>query len=98
MAEHSSNPHHAAHGMDEHRATYDAFLRGSVLLVLLSLMICVALVMFRFAESGNVLMGFGGLIIGMLALLIDLRSGSEKWMLSIGWTVIFGLITAVSVS
>ena len=96
MADHST--HGDASAINAHRDTYAGFIRGSVALVLLSLMICTALIMFRFAGACNVLMGFGGLAIGLLALLIDVRSGTTSWPLSAGWAVIFGLVTAVSVS
>ena len=98
MADHSSHGHSQAMDTSAHKSTYEGFIRGSVALVLLCLMICIALIMFRFAGPGNVFMGFGGLIIGVLALLFDARSGAANWVLSIGWAVIFGLITAVSVS
>ena len=44
----------------------------------------------------NVLIGFAGLIIGTLALIIDLRA-SNNWYISVGWLVIFGLFTAFMV-
>ena len=43
------------------------------------------------------LIGFAGLIIGALALIIDLRAGNN-WYISVGWLVIFGLFTAFMVS
>jgi hypothetical protein len=43
------------------------------------------------------LLGFGGLILGILAVLIDARAGG-RWLLSGGLLVIFGLVTAVAVS
>jgi hypothetical protein len=98
MADHASHAHGTSSDLGAHQSTYHGFIRGSVALVLLCLMICTALIMFRFAGSGNVFMGFGGLVIGLLALLIDARSGTMSWPLSAGWSVIFGLITAVSVS
>ena len=97
MADHSTHGH-SSFDMSGPRATYHGFIRGSVGLVILSLLVCIALIMFRFAGAGNVFMGFGGLVIGLLALLIDARSGTMSWPLSAGWSVIFGLITAVSVS
>ena len=41
--------------------------------------------------------GFAGLIIGVIAVLIDARSGSQRWLLSVGVLVLFGLITAMNV-
>ena len=96
MAEHGSSGSHT-HGMEEHRSTYEGFIKGSVALTLICLFILVALVAFRFVGTGNVLLGFAGLILGLLAVLIDARAGN-KWYLSGGLLVIFGLITAVAVS
>ena len=48
---------------------------------------------FAFISKVNLLVGFGGLIIGILALVIDIRAGGS-WRLSVGWLVIFGLLTA----
>jgi hypothetical protein len=96
MAEHGSSTSHS-HSFEEHKATYQAFLKGSVALTILCLYVLVALVAFAFVSSGNVLLGFAGLIIGLIALLIDVRAGN-KWYLSVGWLVVFGLLTAVLVS
>lgn len=96
MADHGSSGSHP-HGFDEHRSTYDAFIKGSIVLTIVCLFILVALVAFAFVNSGNVLLGFGGLILGMIAVMIDMRSNG-KWYLSGGLLVIFGLITAVAVS
>lgn len=96
MADHGSSGTHS-HGLEAHRATYEAFLKGAVALTILCLYILVALVAFAFVSSGNVLLGFAGLIIGIIALLVDVRAGN-KWYLSVGWLVIFGLLTAVMVS
>jgi len=81
-----------------HRGTYGNFVRGSVALVLICAFVLVALCAFAFGHTLNVLTGFVGLIIGIIAVLIDARSGSQRWLLSIGVLVVFGLITAVSVS
>ena len=55
-----------------------------------------ALVAFRFMDSLNVLTGFGGIILGLIATLIDVRSGG-KWYLSGGLLVLFGLFVAINV-
>jgi hypothetical protein len=94
MAEHGSTGTHS-HGFSEHAKTYDGFIKGSIALTILCFYVLVALVAFAFvASSTNLLLGFGGLIIGILALVIDLRVGGS-WRLSIGWLVIYGLLTAV---
>ena len=95
MAEHSSDNH--AHGMDEHTSTYEGFVKGSVALSIICGFVLVALCSFAFAHTLNVFTGFAGLIVGIVAVLIDARTGS-KWLLSLGAPVLFGLITAVNVS
>ena len=94
MAEHGSTGTHS-HGFEEHAKTYDGFIKGSIALTILCFYVLVALVAFAFiASSTNLLVGFGGLVIGTLALIIDLRVGGS-WKLSVGWLVIYGLLTAV---
>ena len=95
MAEHGSTGTHS-HDFEAHQKTYDGFIKGSIALSILSFYVLVALVAFAFISSGNLLVGFGGLIIGILALLIDLKAGASG-KLSVGWLVIFGLLTAVMV-
>ena len=95
MAEHISGNH--ANGMEEHRSTYDAFIKGSVALSIICGFVLVALVSFRFAHTLNVFTGFAGLIVGVIAVLIDVRTGG-RWLLPLGVLVVFGLITAVNIS
>ena len=95
MADHSSDNH--SHGMEEHTCTYAAFLKGSIALSIICGFVLVALVAFRFAHTLNVFSGFAGLVLGIIAVLIDVRTGG-KWYLSGGLLVLFGLITAVNVS
>lgn len=96
MADHGTSNSHS-HGFEEHKATYQAFLKASIALTILCLYVLVALVAFAFVSSGNVFLGFAGLIIGLIALVIDVRAGN-KWYLSVGWLAVFGLVTAVLVS
>jgi hypothetical protein len=95
MAEHTVD-HHL--DMAAHRSTYANFVRGSVALVLICAFVLVALCSFAFGHTLNVFIGFAGLIIGVIAVLIDARSGSQRWFLALGVLVIFGLLTAISVS
>lgn len=94
MAEQSVD-HHL--DMDAHRRTYSAFVRGSAALGIICAFVLVALCSFAFGKSLNVFIGFAGLIIGHIAVLIDWRSGSQRWLLSVGALVLFALITAVNV-
>ncbi len=96
MAEHPSSDTHA-HGIEEHRSTYMAFIKGAIMMSLVSALVLVALVSFRFGQTLSVFTGFAGLILGCVAVAIDARIGS-RWFLSLGVLVLFGLITAVNVS
>lgn len=96
MAEHSAPAAHTG-GLEEHRATYEGFLRGSVATILMVGFVCVALVSFRFGHSLNVFLGFLGLVLGLIGVIIDWRMGSKRWGLSLVLLVIFGLVTAINV-
>jgi hypothetical protein len=93
MADHS--PTHTPRGLQDHKETYEGFLTGSVALGMICGFILVALVAFRFMDYLNVLTGFGGLILGTLATLIDARAGG-KWYLSGGLLVLYGLFVAIN--
>jgi hypothetical protein len=95
MADHSSG--NSSKDMEGHVHTYEGFLKGAIALSLICFFALVALVDFRFAHSHSVLLGFSGLIVGIIAVLIDARTGS-KWYLSGAILVLFGLISGFSVS
>jgi hypothetical protein len=96
MAEHTVQDHHL--DLDAHQQAYSGFLRGSVALILHVAFVMVALCSFAFAARFSVFIGFAGLIIGTIAVLIDARAGSRYWFLSLAVLLIFGLITAINVS
>jgi hypothetical protein len=91
----SQNPHQLPNGMNDHRATYDGFLNGSVALSLICGFVLVALVAFRFMDSWNVFTGFAGIIVGILSTLIGWRAGAN-WMVPGVLLVLFGLGVAVN--
>lgn len=93
MADHS--PSHTPRGFEDHKDSYEGFITGSVALSMLCGFVLVALCAFRFMDSLNVLTGFGGLILGILATLIDVRAGG-RWYLSGGLLVLFGLFVAIN--
>ncbi|MBG1233124.1 hypothetical protein [Aestuariivirga litoralis] len=97
MADHHSNSSQPVlTGMDAHRATYEGFLQWSVVVALISFFTLVALVDFRFvAYPFNLLVGFGGLIVGIIATLIGLRAGG-KWALPVVVLVIYGVFVAMN--
>ena len=80
-----------------HKATYQGFLDFSAAGSLICLYIVVALVVFRFVDHPfNLILGFGGLLIGALTSIIGLRMGG-KWMLPTVVLVLYGLFTAMNV-
>jgi hypothetical protein len=93
MADHS--PSHTPRGFEDHKDTYEGFLKGSIGLSIICGFVLVALCAFRFLDTLNVFTGFAGLILGILATLIDLRAG-DKWYLSGGLLVLFGLFVAIN--
>jgi uncharacterized membrane protein len=96
MADHGT---HTSSAMDYEQAhsTYNGFLKGAVILTLVCCYVLVALCAFAFIDRGNVLIGFAGLIIGFIALIVDLRAGNN-WYIAVAWLFIFGLFTAFMVS
>lgn len=93
MADHG--PSHEPRGFEDHKSTYEGFLTGSIALSLLCAYVLVALCAFRFMDSFNVFTGFAGLIVGVLAVLIDVRAGG-RWYLSGVLLVLFGLFVAIN--
>lgn len=94
MADHS--PSHTPRGFQDHKETYQGFLTGSVALTMVCLFVLVALCAFRFMDSWNVFVGFAGIIIGVLATLIDVRSNGE-WYVSGALLVLYGIFVAANV-
>jgi hypothetical protein len=94
MADHP--PSHTPRGFQDHKETYEGFLTGSVALTMMCLFIVVALVAFRFMDNWNVFTGFAGIILGLIATLIDVRSG-KKWYISGALLVLFGIFVAANV-
>ena len=88
-------------GTTNHAATYQNFIRGSIALALACAFVLVSLAMFGFGQMGKggvLFFGFGGLLAGLIAILIDLRSGSRTWLLSGLVFVAFAVFTAIMVS
>ena len=89
-------PAYISKGFEDHKNTYEGFLKGSIALSIICAYVLVALCAFRFMDHLNVFTGFAGLIAGILATLVDLKTGG-KWYLSGGLLVLFGLIVAANV-
>jgi hypothetical protein len=91
----SHGPSHEPRGFQDHKETYEGFLTGSVALSIICGFVLVALCAFRFMDSLNVFTGFAGIIIGLIATLIDVRTGG-KWTLSGVLLVLYGLFVAIN--
>lgn len=87
-------------GSTDHAATYHGFIKYSVALAMACFIVLTALCVFAFAPSGALYMalGFGGLIIGLLSVIIDVRIDSGKWLVSGAVAVVFALLAAMSVA
>jgi membrane associated rhomboid family serine protease len=86
-----------AQEMGGHRATYEGFLKGCIIVTLCALFIMLALVNVGFGSSMPIFKAFAGIIIGVVAVLIDTRAGSGRWILSIGVLALFALVTAMNI-
>ncbi|HEY7763356.1 MAG TPA: hypothetical protein VIB38_00060 [Aestuariivirgaceae bacterium] len=84
--------------IQDHFESYRSFLRGVIVVILASAYTLVALCAFSFGHSFPLLLGWAVLLVGLIVILIDLRSGSRTWRLSLVMLLILGLLTAVNVS
>jgi hypothetical protein len=84
--------------VEEHERSYRAFLKGVVVAILASAFTLVAIVAFAFGQTLSILLGWAVLVFGLLAVLIDLRTDTKSWRLSLGTLLVFGLLTAINVS
>ena len=100
MAHHptpASAPISPEQDLANHKATFDGFVKFSTAGSLICLYVVVALVVFRFVDNPlNLLVGFGGILIGIITSLIALRMGG-KWLLPVGVLVLYGLFAAANV-
>ncbi len=95
MADHA--PTHEPRGFDDHKATYEGFLRISTAVALVCLYVVVALVVFRFVNNPlNILLGFGGILAGLIASVLALRLGG-KWLIPVVLLGLYMLVVAGNV-
>jgi len=85
-------------GSTDHAATYNAFVKYAVALSIACFIILTSLCLFAFGPVGSIFYGFGGLIVGLIVLIIDVRIVSGNWLLSGGVAVLFALFAAMLVS
>lgn len=88
----------SSHTMDDHKATYEGFVKGAVALCLMCAFILVALCNFAFGSSFTFLIGFGGMMAGLVAIIIDARANPSKWYLSIGLLIVYGILVAATIT
>lgn len=85
-------------GTTDHAETYKGFVKYSVVLSIACFIILTSLCLFAFGPVGSIFYGFAGLIIGAIALIIDVRVGSGNWLLSGAVAGLFALFAAMLVS
>jgi hypothetical protein len=83
--------------IEEHLQSYRGFLKGAIVIVMASAFTLVSLCAFAFGNSLAILLGWAVLLFGAAAIVIDLRSGSTTWRLTLGTLAFFGLLTAINV-
>ena len=88
----------ADYNLEDHRATYEGFVKGCISLSLMCAFIVVALCEFAFGTSFTFLIGFGGMVAGLISIIIDARANPSKWYLSIGLLIAYGLLVAVTIT
>jgi hypothetical protein len=84
--------------LEEHVRSYRRFLKGVIFIIFASAFTLVALCAFAFGKTLSLLLGWAVLVIGFIVLLVDLRSGTTTWRLSLITLLILGVITAANVS
>lgn len=85
-------------GTTDHASTYKAFVKFSVALSIACFIILTSLCLFAFGPAGSLFYGFGGLVIGLIVLIIDIRIGSGNWIRSGAFAALFALFAAMLVS
>jgi hypothetical protein len=85
------------HDYEPHAETYHGFIRGSIALVLACVFVLVGLLSIGFGSVLPLFLGFVGMIVGFIAIAIDLRTGSRTWGLSLGILLVYFLITAMNI-
>jgi hypothetical protein len=83
--------------LEPHVDTWRGFIRGSLATVLACVYVLVGLVSIGFGSTLPLFIGFVGMIVGFIAIAIDLRTGSHSWGLSLGVLAVFALITVINI-
>ncbi|MGF7162159.1 hypothetical protein FHS85_003802 [Rhodoligotrophos appendicifer] len=85
--------------MQSHVQTYHAVLKGAAALMLSTIFVLVALTMFAFGSGTSATVyGFLGLIFGTVGLVVDSRTGSGRWTVSLIILALFVAVTLMKVA
>ena len=85
---------------EDHKATYEGFISGSIALCLGTFFILVTLVICGLANTHyitNLLVGFGGMILGFLFIGVEAKAGSN-YLTSTILLVVFGLVAVFMIT
>jgi len=85
------------HDYEPHAQTWHGFIRGSIAVILACVYVLVGLVAIGFGSTWPLFLGFLGIIAGIVAIAIDLRTGARSWGLSLGVLALFALITFINI-
>jgi hypothetical protein len=85
------------HDLEPHAETWHGFIRGSVATILATVFVLMGLVSIGFGSTWPLFLGFLGMIVGFVAIAIDLRTGAKSWGLSLGVLAVFALITVINI-
>jgi cytochrome c biogenesis protein CcdA len=85
------------HDFEPHAATWRGFIRGSIAIILATVFVLAGLLSVGFGSTLPYFLGFLGIIIGVIAIVIDLRTGARSFGLSLGILAVFALITLINV-
>jgi len=96
MADHGDSGSYSG-DIQSHEATYEGFIKGSLSVAIMCGFLLVALCSFAFGHSWSAFLGFAGLIVGALALVVEAKT-SGKFYASVVLLILFGLITAINVT
>ena len=89
--------HDFQHDFQPHAETWHGFVRGSIAMILAATSILVGLVSIGFGSILPLFVGFLGIIAVLIAIAIDLRTGSPNWGASLSVLAVFGLITLINI-
>jgi hypothetical protein len=85
------------HDFEPHAETWHGFIRGSIAVILACVYVLVGLVSIGFGAILPLFLGFVGMIVGFIAIAIDLRTGSRAWGASLGFLAVYVLITLINI-